>query len=364
MGARGNSGVLLSQIVRGAAESFAESDDVAAALRRASDTVYASVRAPVEGTMLTLARELAEAAEAGGDVAAIVARGDDCVRRTRELMPLLREAGVVDSGAAGLMELVRGFAGLSSAAPPPAVSLQSVHLETSRFRYCTSYVVEGDELDAEAFERELDELGDSLLVVGGPTALRIHVHTDDPDRAIAIGGSRGTVEAVEVADMHEQIAAREERLSTPVVTVVEGDGNRRLFESLGATVLDELPPARDGLILLPEIASSIPAALSALVAYDADASTDENLEAMRAAAAGVACASVGQPADPDAFDQEARAAVGSVLAEPRGLLTLVAGAGAPPLDGLVAWLHEAYPALEVEVHDGGQPRFQLLIGAE
>src|SRR5207244_1081795 len=98
LGARGNSGVILSQIIRGAAESFAESDDLAHALRRASDTAYAQVGKPVEGTMLTAIRELAEEAETGGDLEAILTRGDACVAHTRELLPVLRDAGVVDAG--------------------------------------------------------------------------------------------------------------------------------------------------------------------------------------------------------------------------------------------------------------------------
>jgi Predicted kinase related to dihydroxyacetone kinase len=361
MGARGNSGVLLSQIVRGAAESFAVSDDLALALRRASDTVYAAVDKPVEGTMLTAIRELAEEAEAGGDLAAIVARGDDCVARTREMMPMLREAGVVDSGAAGLVELVRGLAGLSSAAAPQPVSLQSVHGETSRYRYCTSFVVEGDGLDAEAIKVDLASLGDSLLVVGTEKALRVHVHTDDPDRAIALGGIRGTVEVVEVADMHAQIAAREQRLSHPVAVVAQGEGNRRLLESLGATVVERAEDApHDGAIVLFD---PVPAALSALVAYDAERSVEENVEAMGAAAAAVACGAV-ETADGASFEESARAAVAQLLAEPRGLLTLLTGAEAPPLDGLLGWIHEAYPGLEVEVHEGGQPQPALLLGAE
>src|SRR5581483_11497907 len=146
-------------------------------------------------------------AEAGGDLDAILARGADCVARTRELMPVLREAGVVDSGAAGLLELVRGFSGrVSGSDPEPHVSLRSVHQGDSRYRYCTNFVVEGEGLDAEELERELDALGDSVLVVGADTALRAHVHTDTPDDAIAIGAARGVVEAIEVADMREQIA--------------------------------------------------------------------------------------------------------------------------------------------------------------
>ena len=354
MGARGNSGVLLSQIVRGAAESLAVSDDLARALRRASDAVYAAVDKPVEGTMLTAIREMAEEAEAGGDLKAIVVRGDDCVARTREMMPLLREAGVVDSGAAGLVELVRGLAGFSSAAVRPTVSLQSVHAEDSRYRYCTSYVVEGNGLDAEAIKRELASLGDSLLVVGTEAALRVHVHTDDPDRAIALGGTRGTVAVVEIADMHEQIAARAERLSHPVVVVAHGEGNRRLLESLGATVVERAESApRDGVIVLSD---PVPAALSALVAYDAELSVEENVEAMRLAASQVVS---GEATVADAWPVLER-----LLAEPRALLTVLTGAGCPPLDTLLARLAASYPEVEVQVYEGGQASPELLLGAE
>jgi dihydroxyacetone kinase-like predicted kinase len=354
MGARGNSGVLLSQIVRGAAESLAVSDDLAHALRRASDTVYAAVDKPVEGTMLTAIREMAEEAEAGGDLKAIVARGDDCVARTREMMPLLREAGVVDSGAAGLVELVRGLAGFSSTAVRPTVSLQSVHAEDSRYRYCTSYVVEGNGLDAEAIKRELASLGDSLLVVGTEAALRVHVHTDDPDRAITLGGTRGTVAIVEIADMHEQIAARAQRLSHPVVVVAQGEGNRRLLESLGATVVERAESApRDGVIVLSD---PVPVALSALVAYDAELSVEENIKAMRLAASQVMS---GEATVADAWPVIER-----LLAEPRALLTVLTGAGCPPLDTLLARLAASYPQVEVQVYEGGQASPELLLGAE
>ena len=107
------------------------------------------------------------------------------------------------------------------------------------------FVVEGEELDAEALETELEQLGDSLLVVGDPSALKIHVHTDDPGRALALGTTLGTIEGVEIANMHKQTEERSERLlsavpdpeltlETGVVAVVPGSGNRRLFESYGA----------------------------------------------------------------------------------------------------------------------------------
>ncbi|HVW88551.1 MAG TPA: DAK2 domain-containing protein, partial [Gaiellaceae bacterium] len=210
MGARGNSGVILSQIVRGACESLAESDDLARAFRAASDAAYRAVKKPVEGTMLTAIRAMADAAEQGGDLPAIVARGDETVVQTRELLPVLREAGVVDAGAAGLVEIVRGLcAALTGeqmeqpAELAAAVGLDAIHRELSRYRYCTVFVVEGDELDPDGLEAELAELGDSLLVVGDRTALKVHVHTDDPGRALSLGVARGEIAGVEIANMHE-----------------------------------------------------------------------------------------------------------------------------------------------------------------
>ena len=415
MGARGNSGVILSQIIRGAAESFAESDDLAGALRRASDTAYAQVGHPVEGTMLTAIRELAEEAEAGGDVDAILARGDASVARTRELLPTLRDAGVVDAGALGLLELVRGFAGRSAAPPPQSAPLESIAHELSRFRFCTSFVVEGDGLDSAALERELEELGDSVLVVGGASALRVHVHTDEPERAVSLGRARGVVEALEVADMHEQIVARTHRLeqaACAVVAVADGEGNQQLFESLGAIVVDgatspsprellaviEADDAREA-ILLPNDRNAmlaaehaadhaskpvrvlptrtIQAGLSALVAFDAALSADENLPAMLAAADAVVAGGVHardgrfagvvdgeRVAEGASFDEVVRPVLDRLLARPHGLLTVLRGADAPRLDGLVAELAASHPGLEVEVHEGGQTGYCVLLGAE
>ncbi len=187
MGARGNSGVILSQILRGACDALAESDSLARAFRSASDAAYRAVKKPVEGTMLTAIRAMADAADRRGtDLPAIVAAGDECVVRTQEMLPVLREAGVVDAGAAGLVEIVRGIAAVISGEPLPEarvldeeIGFDAIHQELSRYRYCTVFVVEGDELDADSLEHELEQLGDSLLVVGDRTALKVHVHTDD-----------------------------------------------------------------------------------------------------------------------------------------------------------------------------------------
>jgi hypothetical protein len=460
MGARGNSGVILSQIVRGVADVLAESTNgigpplAARALRGASDAAYRAVRRPVEGTMLSVIRELAEEAERrtaeseplGALLVELVWHGEEALARTPEQLEILREAGVVDAGGAGLVELLRGLAGAVSGEALPAApiaeapsGLDAVHLEPSRYRYCTVFVVEGESLDRDGLEAQLERLGDSLVVVGDETALKVHVHTDDPGSALALGTAAGTIEGVEIANMQEQQEQRERRLSlvpstrarSGVVAVVAGEGNRLLFETLAAPVgairvvaggqtanpstaelvaaLDELEA--DEAILLPNNSNvrlaaehaaeqaerpavvvpteSIPSGLAALVAYDGTRSTAENAADMAAAASAVATGEVtrasrdveldglairrgdwlglmdGEPvANGDDFADVAFEVVAQLLMEPRTLLTLLTGAEPPPLDGLVERLTSAHPELEVEVHEGGQPHYPLLLGAE
>jgi hypothetical protein len=265
LGARGNSGVILSQMVRGLAATMAvaqrlDGDTLARALRAASDAAYRALRNPVEGTMLTVVREMAEEAELpdvrpltlDAALERVVARGEDAVRRTPELLDVLRQAGVVDAGGAGLLEIVRGAQAAAAgrelpAAPaePEELTVEAIHRELSRFRYCTLLVVEGEALDARSLERELALLGDSLIVVGDATALKVHVHTDDPGSVLTLATRTGVVEGVEIQNMHRQSAEREARLvetapkvrelsETGVVAVALGAGNRRLFEGYGA----------------------------------------------------------------------------------------------------------------------------------
>ncbi|HJQ74233.1 MAG TPA: DAK2 domain-containing protein, partial [Gaiellaceae bacterium] len=460
MGARGNSGVILSQIVRGVADVLAESTNgidpalTARALRGASDAAYRAVRRPVEGTMLSVIRELAEEAERrsrepeplGELLVELVRHGEEAVARTPEQLEVLREAGVVDAGGAGLVELLRGLAGVVSGEAVPAApaaeapsGVDAIHLEPSRYRYCTVFVVEGEALDRDELEAQLERLGDSLVVVGDETALKVHVHTDEPGAALSLGTAAGTIEGVEIANMHEQQEQRERRLSlvpstrakSGVVAVVAGEGNRRLFETLAEPVgaigivaggqtanpsTAELLAAVEGLeadeaIILPnnpnvrlaaehaaeqaerptEIVptASIPAGLAALVAYDGARGAAENAAEMGAAAAAVATGEVTRAsrdveldglairrgdwlgladdepvAGGDDFAEVASAVVERLLAQPRALLTLLTGADPPPLDGLVERLAATHPELEVEVHEGGQPHYPLLLGAE
>jgi fatty acid kinase len=460
MGARGNSGVILSQMVRGVADVLAESTNgidralTARALRGASDAAYRAVGRPVEGTMLSVMRELAEEAERratepeplGDLLVELVRHGEEAVARTPDQLDILREAGVVDAGGAGLVELLRGLAGAVTgealpAAPAAAApsGVDAIHLEPSRYRYCTVFVVEGDALDRDRLEAQLEQLGDSLVVVGDETALKVHVHTDEPGSALSLGTAAGTVEGVAIANMHEQQEQRERRLSlvpstrakSGVVAVVAGNGNRELFESIAEGVgtirivaggqtanpstaelvaaLDELEA--DEAILLPNNSNarlaaehaaehaarptevvpteSIPAGLAAVLAYDGTRGAAENAREMATAAAAVATGEVtrasrdvqldgveirmgdwvgladGEPvAGGEDFAAVAFEVVARLLAEPRTVLTLLTGDEPPPLDRLVERVASGHPELDVEVHDGGQPHYSLLLGAE
>ena len=453
LGARGNSGVILSQIVRGASEILAEAERVdaatiAKALRRASDEAYAAVQKPVEGTILTVIRALADEAETHTDAGVpelfveLVRRGDEAVEETRDQLEVLRNAGVVDAGAAGVVEIVRGIAAHLAGEPLPEVveverlTPDAVHQEASRYRYCAVFVVEGDDLDASALEKELAPLGDSLLVVGDAKALKAHVHTDDPGAALRAGTALGVIERVEIGNMHVQSAQREGRLAqagsddertTAVVAVVAGEGNRRLFESMGATgivdggetmnpsteeLLEAIERTRageavvlannDNVVLAARQAarlagipvhvvpsSSIQAGLAAMLAYDPTADAETNAAAMEETAAGVATGAVtvasrtvsvdgmqvergaylgladGEPiAGGTSFDTVADSVVERLLGEPRDVLTFITGEQEPELGPLLARVADRHPELELEVHPGGQPHYPLLIAAE
>jgi len=279
MGARGNSGVILSQIVRGAAEELASRPGelvdpvlVAAAFASAADAAYDSVREPAEGTMLTVFREMAHSlarqlahleadkqrlghdvgeAEQDAILAGVLERaiedGERAVARTPEQLEVLRESGVVDAGGHGLVLIlagvVAGLRGEDGELPevphhePPRMSLP--HHEDSRFRYCTNFIVSGSGLSSRAFLPRLEGLGDSVLVVGDEATLKVHVHTDDPGAAVALFDGVGEVANLDVADMREQMAERDARLAgrTGVVAVAAGEGMERLFAELGAIVV-------------------------------------------------------------------------------------------------------------------------------
>ena len=284
LGARGNSGVILSQLIRGAAEELASRPGelvdpvlIGAALARAADQAYGSVREPAEGTILTVVREMAarvaselahmddgrlgpgsSAAEQDAVIADVIERaldaGQDSVRRGPDLLPVLREAGVVDAGGYALTVLLAGIVGaLRGSAPPPvehhaAARVTHPQHASTTYRYCTNFAVTGTDLEQRRFVRALEEIGDSVLVVGDQTTLKVHVHTDDPDAATALFVDLGQVSHLDVADMLAQVKQRDERLTAPervnrcgALAVTTGEGMRSLFESFGVHALDGGP---------------------------------------------------------------------------------------------------------------------------
>ncbi|MCK9496757.1 MAG: DAK2 domain-containing protein [Dehalococcoidia bacterium] len=276
LGARGNSGVILSQMLRGFAEAMEDREDTSGpglvhALCAASDTAYASVSRPVEGTMLTVLREASSLARETlareeGEAAMLRALIDEAyasVRHTPSLLPRLREAGVVDAGGAGVAVILEGLVGHIHGVPLPDlprfdatrhITVDAV--EHEGHGYCTEYLVIGEGLDLGRIERALTEAGgDSLLVVGDERTVHVHVHLDDPGPALSIGARAGALESVKVENMQAQHeawlqgvarrdatdAAAREHATVPLglVAIARGKGIVEAFQGLGATAVIE-----------------------------------------------------------------------------------------------------------------------------
>jgi DAK2 domain fusion protein YloV len=466
MGARGNSGVILSQIVRGAMEVLGQEGPVTQhvltqALCRATDTAYRAVRRPVEGTMLTVLREMAEAATQASDAAdlrqflsAVVAAGWSSVERTPTLLKVLADAGVVDAGGFGLVVLVEGTANGHAGAktviathftqpvlPGPAPEGEPEE-EDSQFTYCTSFLLTGHGLDKDSLEQELGRLGDSLLVVGDDTQIKVHVHTDEPGTVIGIAGALGVLTEIEIDNMDEQKAARAARLAQPVqtqppvdagltqvVAVVAGEGNKALFRDMGVDLIVEggqsMNPSTEDImraiekaaapsvIVLPNNGNvimtadqtvgltdrqvfvvpsrSIQAGLSAAVVFDKRRPGPENAKEMRSAVEGVSTAEITRAVRDSLVDGvqvkaadfigliDDRVIMAAAELEPviddvvarlldggRGLLTALIGDedNAGRAVAALESLRQKYPSVEIDLHEGGQPFYPVLLSAE
>ena len=463
LGARGNSGVILSQIVRGAAEELASRPGelidpvlVASAFASAADAAYDSVRDPAEGTMLTVFREMAHSiarqlarlevekqrldkgvSEEMQDevLAEILERavddGQRAVERTPEQLEVLRDSGVVDAGGYGLVLILAGVvAGLRGDVErvpevthrePPRLSRP--HHVDSRFRYCTNFIVSGSGLGRRELLPRLEGLGDSVLVVGDEVTMKVHVHTDDPEAAVALFEEAGAVTNLDVADMREQIAQRDARLAvgrSGAVAVAAGEGIERLFAELGAHVVpggETLNPSTfellagihevgtEEVIVLPSSSNVIMAAesacemsekpatvvpatsqlasLLALVELDPEGGAADNAERLGAALAAITTGGIAPAARDDAqgrfrqgdavgFAGEeivAWGGTGSTLAKTIEILgdgaevvTVLAGAEAPiPLSEIDVHVPDGF---EIETLEGGQPNWWWLLAAQ
>jgi dihydroxyacetone kinase-like predicted kinase len=348
---------------------------------------------------------------------------------------VLKEAGVVDAGAYGLTVIVAGVVAALRGddatelahreAPGPHGEDRGEH-ESSTYRYCTNFAVTGEGLEAATFTPLLEAIGDSVLVVGDERTLRVHVHTDDPEHAVALFADAGEASRLDVADMREQVADRTARLAQAepvfcrVVAVVSGPGIVRLYEELGVSVLDGGPtmnpstyellaaihaadaeqvlvlPNSPNVLMAAERAaelSDLPAqvvptsaqqeGLAALLAFDPTASAERNAAAVRDAAEGLRLGGVAPSAR---TDPKGRFEVGDALgyrgdelvawgdpattlratlaevASGAELLTCLVGEGAP-LDREA--IEAAIPeGVELDFHEGGQPAWWWLLCAE
>jgi uncharacterized protein len=361
--------------------------------------------------------------------------GTEAVDRGPEQLAVLRESGVVDAGAYGLTVMIAGcLAALRGDAAPelehhyaPAALHRPEH-ESSSYRYCTNFAVTGQDLEAGSFTPMLEDIGDSVLVVGDDRTLRVHVHTDEPARAVALFEQVGEVSRFDVADMLEQVAERSSRLSSEdgeaatcvVVAVASGAGVKRLYEELGVFVVDGGPTmnpstyellagihaaAGSEVVVLPNSANVIMAAeraaelsdkparvvpttapqegLVALLGFDATRGCEENARAVLENAGAL---SIGGVAPAARDDVRGRFAAGDAVGYAGGELVawgdpaetlgttiarLAAGAelltciaGEEPPLERAAVEARAPDGVEVEFHEGGQPAWWWLLCAE
>src|SRR5216683_307758 len=444
MGARGNSGVILSQIFRGFARAVEgraalQPKELAAAFEEAANAAYRAVNRPTEGTILTVAREAGRAANA--------AALDPDASATSVIAAAAAGARVVDAGGFGLQIIFEGMLKsieeVDVVVPMPSktkAAQVSMDLPEGGWGYCTEFLIEGEGLDVERIRNHIESLGNSVLVVGEPELVKVHVHTDDPTRVISVAGGYGKLLKLNVGDMSSQhrrilegdafAAARPPRANgVGMVAVAAGKGLVEIFKALGVDAIVEggqtlNPSTQDMLtavdavpyhdvVLLPnngnvilaakEIAGltkkkvhliethNVPQGIAAVVAFSAERSVDETVAAMRAEAERVQTIEVTH-AVRDTRSNGLRVKKGDVIGlvndkleftgtdyaevvkralsrlgpDDYELVTVYRGEDASDeeLEKLESSIRSSYPALEVEVQQGGQLHYPFILSVE
>jgi DAK2 domain fusion protein YloV len=267
MGARGNSGVILSQIIKGFCETLIQRQDLtpcilAEALENAKKVSFAAVRKPVEGTMLTLINDVAKTARRLARrrlnpeslAEGLLQEAYKSLLRTPDLLPVLKEAGVVDAGARGLVIIAEGLlAGIRGEEmvdflkPPAELLVPSLKEGSLSYTFCTEFILKGKGMVFSEIEKELESFGDSLMVAGSTEMARVHIHTNLPEEVLQLAGRRGNVSEVRINNMEEQ--AEEQRRAVGsgkpsgktigLVAVANGKGVKHILESLGIDAIVE-----------------------------------------------------------------------------------------------------------------------------
>ncbi|MCC7369685.1 MAG: DAK2 domain-containing protein [Chloroflexi bacterium] len=462
MGARGNSGVILSQLVRGFAEAIDGCNtltvqNLAAGLAGAAEAGYRAVGKPVEGTILTVARRVGEEAQAAArakvDVLDFWERvlhvAEVAVRETTSQLPALQAAGVVDAGGQGykliveaLWRTTRGESleddDVTTAAAPVASQalVAAQHVAEGGLGFCTEFLIADPSESEAAIRAFMESMGDSVLVVGDGTVSRIHIHTQTPGQALDWAIDRGTVSSVKIENMQLQhdagklLAAGQSGLSNiGVIAVSPGPGFKALFTSMGAAAIVEggqsmNPSVQDiltaissvgyqDLVILPNNGNillaaqqaaqqtprtvkivptrSLPHGIAALLAFNYGEDLDTNVQLMEASAAHVTAIEVttaersaeidgvavqqGQAiallddklvAAGGSLTEATLGALGQADASDRDIVTVYYGADAT-MDDAVALtdaIAGAYPHLETEIAEGGQPHYPYILSVE
>ncbi|EEU21560.1 DAK2 domain-containing protein [Lactobacillus mulieris] len=474
MGARGNSGVITSQLFRGmykatVGKQTLNAQELADAFSNGVATAYKAVMKPVEGTILTVARVAAEdgknAANDSDDVEvvmkAIVEGAKRALKTTPDLLPVLKEVGVVDSGGQGLLFIYEGFLegllgeNFSDVYTPDIDEMDQMmsatheqsqsKLSTKDIKngYCTEIMVDLTKdipgkkpFDLEEFRKHLSTLGDSLLAVSDDTIAKVHVHTEHPGEVFTYGQQFGELGKIKIDNMriqHETIvdeaAKEEEKVDFAVVAVCSGNGVRQLFESGGVNriisggqtmnpstqdIIDTIKKSgASKAIILPNNGNIIMAAkqaaevcdipvgivqtktisqgLTAMLAFNPDASVEENVEAMNEEASMVVSGEVTRAIrdtninnveihkddfmgiidgnieidKPDLIDATC-AMIEKMLDEDSEIVTIIYGrdSNKKQAEEVQAKLEESHDDLEFEIHDGGQPVYSFLVSVE
>lgn len=359
MEARGNSGVILSQILRGFAEGIDEGGglggrSLARSLSLATESAYKGVERPVEGTMLTVIKDAARAAEESANakddlesaLADAVREAEASVQRTPELLPILKEAGVVDAGGHGVFLILEGaLKGLRNeplGEAPPAIDREAIarvsaagfgETEGQVYGNCTQFIIRGKGLDSEKIRAAVGVVGESTVVVGDREVVRVHTHSFTPEEVVGLCRSFGEISQVSVQDMDEQHGAwvggapDGQTASVGMVAVAPGPGIREVFASLGVggfvsggqsmnpsvgQIVDAVESlAAESVIVMPnnknveltarkaaDIASkrvevvstaNVPQGVAGALAFNPTADLDDNVESMRSASQEVHC---------------------------------------------------------------------------
>ncbi|MHB8379466.1 MAG: DAK2 domain-containing protein [Acidimicrobiales bacterium] len=465
MGARGNSGVILSQLLRGLvahfpAEGVVSPSELADALVHADVLARQAVVRPVEGTILSIARAGAEGAIAHTDSLVALVRGardaaTEALAKTPDQLDVLKQAGVVDSGGAGLVLFFDALSFVVAndelpVAPDANAIVVRVHEQAredsalAELRYEVMYLLDADDTKMHAFREVWAGIGDSIVIVGGDGLYNCHIHTDDVGAAIEASLDAGRPREIRVTDLADQVieerwvreatgASREDEREPPpttaVVAVVVGEGIGRIFRSLGVRQLvlggqSMNPSTRDlveavratgssQVVLLPNNkniqpvaeqvgglveqrvsvvpTSSIVEGFAALLAYDPDASGEQNAAAMSASACNVVAGEVTQAvrdvttdAGPvregdwiglgasgvlsvaDSIAGASNQLLARLVRPEHDLVTIIEGDGSSPANTrrVTEFLAEEYPRISVEVHHGGQPLYPYYFGLE